>query len=69
MAGTIIGFVIGYWLGMRDGKNGSASELRDAWQTIRTSPEFKAVISSAPVLAGQVMQQGLVRLVGSHKKS
>jgi hypothetical protein len=67
--GTIIGFVIGYFLGMRDGRNGSASEISEAWDTIRKSDEFRAVLSSAPIILGQVMKQGLVMLAGRDNRS
>lgn len=62
--GTVIGFVIGYMLGMRDGRNGSASEVMDAWQTIRKSDEFKALVSGGMGIAGQMLKQGLVTLMG-----
>jgi hypothetical protein len=65
--GTIIGFLIGYFLGLRDGKNGSASEITEAWNTIRKSDEFKAVLSSAPSIMGQVVRQGARMLAGPDK--
>jgi hypothetical protein len=62
--GTVIGFVIGYMLGMRDGRNGSASEVMDAWQTIRKSDEFKALVSGGMGIAGQMLKQGLGTFMG-----
>ena len=62
--GTVIGFVIGYMLGMRDGRNGSASEVMDAWQTISKSEEVKALVSGGMGIAGQMLKQGLVTFIG-----
>ena len=66
--GTVIGFIIGYMLGMRDGLNGSSSEIFEAWKTIRGSDEFKALLSGGAGIAGQVLKQGMVMLVGSGAK-
>jgi len=55
--GTIIGFVIGYLVGLQDGRNGSATELREAWQTLRSSSTVRTLLANMPSLLGQAIKQ------------
>jgi hypothetical protein len=36
----------------------------DAWQTIRKSDEFKALVSGGMGIAGQMLKQGLLTFMG-----
>ena len=64
--GTILGVVIGYILGTQAGKDGWR-ELKESWETIRTSPEVRDLVSSGLGIARQVIGQrmGLGDLVGA----
>ena len=57
--GTIIGFVIGYLVGLQDGRNGSATELQEAWQTLRSSHTVRTLLANMPSLLGQAIRQRL----------
>ncbi len=47
---AIIGFVVGYLTGSREGRAG-LERLRESWHAIRTSPEVRKLASEAVVLA------------------
>lgn len=48
---TIVGFVAGYLVGTREGREGLA-RLRSSWQSIRTSPELRRLAGEAITAAG-----------------
>jgi len=52
---TLVGFAIGYVVGVQHGKEGMA-KLIDSWQEIRGSEEFAAVMES-----GKEMVVGLLK--------
>jgi len=43
---TIVGFVAGYLVGTREGKDG-LERLRSSWRSIRTSPEVRKLATDA----------------------
>ena len=47
---AIIGFVVGYLTGCREGRAG-LDQLRTSWHAIRTSPEVRRLAGEAVVLA------------------
>lgn len=67
--GTILGFVIGYLLGMSDGQNGRAAELREAWHTLRSSRELRTLLMNMPFMLGQAMKRGLGLLTSQADRS
>ena len=69
--GTIIGFVIGYILGVRDGQSGTASDTLEAWRTIRKSEEFKALVLGGVGIVSQTIRhwQTILLFDDSTKKS
>ncbi len=54
--GTLIGFALGYALGLKAGP--MQEELRKAWQDITASAEFKELTAGAAQLLQNVLQQG-----------
>ena len=55
--GAIIGFAIGYMLGIKDGKRGY-DELREAWATIRTSEELRDLVVGGLAAARDMTRHG-----------
>jgi hypothetical protein len=55
--GTIIGFVVGYVLGMRAGDKGWA-ELEDSLRTIQSSPDVRDVVAGVLSTARDMLGQG-----------
>jgi hypothetical protein len=53
---TIVGFVAGYLVGTREGKDG-LERMRSSWHSIRTSPEVRKLAADAITLAEGVMRQ------------
>ena len=53
---TVIGFVVGYLVGSREGQAGLA-RLKQSWRAIRTSPEVKRLASEAISLAEATVKQ------------
>lgn len=47
---TIVGFVAGYVIGTREGRDG-LDRLRSSWHSIRTSPEVRRLAGEALTLA------------------
>ena len=47
---TIVGFVAGYLVGTREGRDG-LSRLRSSWHSIRTSPEVRKLATEAVTVA------------------
>jgi hypothetical protein len=47
---TILGFVAGYLVGTREGKDG-LERLRSSWHSIRTSPEVRRLAAEAVTFA------------------
>jgi hypothetical protein len=54
---TIIGFVIGYVLGMRAGDKGWA-ELEDSLRTIQSSPDVRDMVAGMLSTARDMLGQG-----------
>jgi hypothetical protein len=55
--GTIIGFAVGYVLGMRAGPEGY-EELRRAWKEIVSSPELRELLSGGLAALGETLRHG-----------
>jgi len=55
--GTVIGFVVGYLMGTRAGREGF-EELRRAWDTIVASQEVRDMVSGGVAVAKDVVRQG-----------
>jgi len=55
--GTIIGFIVGYLLGMRAGDKGWA-EFEDSVRTIQSSPEVRDLLAAVASSARQALGQG-----------
>jgi hypothetical protein len=53
---TVIGFVVGFIVGTREGRAGVA-RLRASWQSIRTSPEVRRLAGEAAEVAESVVRQ------------
>jgi hypothetical protein len=53
---TIIGFVVGYLVGSREGQAG-LERLKKSWHTIRTSPEVRRLAGEAISLAEAAARQ------------
>ena len=64
---TLIGFFVGYLLGMRAGDKGWA-ELEDSVRTIQASPEVRELVAGVFSTARQVVGQG-ARAVGTGRAS
>ena len=64
---TIVGFVAGYLVGTREGRDG-LDRLRSSWRSIRTSPEVRKLaaeaVSMAEMAVRQVSGRGLGGTVG-----
>lgn len=65
---TLIGFVVGYLAGSREGSEGLA-RVRSSWQTIRNSPEVRRLagqaLSAAEMTAREVSARGLAGVGGT----
>jgi hypothetical protein len=65
---TILGFVAGYLVGTREGKDG-LERLRSSWRSIRTSPEVRRLAVEAVTFAEAAVRQssggGGLRLGGA----
>ena len=65
---TILGFVAGYLVGTREGKDG-LERMRSSWHSIRTSPEVRRLATEAVSLAEAAVRQssggGGLRLGGA----
>jgi hypothetical protein len=53
---TIVGFVAGYLVGTREGKDG-LDRLRSSWHSIRTSPEVRKLATEAVTVAEMAVRQ------------
>jgi len=53
---TIVGFVAGYLVGTREGKDG-LDRLRSSWRSIRTSPEVRKLAAEAVTVAEMAVRQ------------
>lgn len=56
--GALLGFAVGYYVGMKEGANGLPRML-EAWQYISKSDDFKGLVSSAVTMGGGLLKQGL----------
>ena len=61
---TIIGFIAGYLVGTREGKDGVA-RLRQSLEAIKTSPEVRRLAGEAITVAEGVAKQVAGRGVGA----
>jgi hypothetical protein len=61
---TIIGFVVGYLIGSREGKAG-LKRLQESWQAIRTSPEAHRLAADALSFAEAAARQASGRSVSA----
>jgi hypothetical protein len=53
---TIVGFVAGYLVGTREGKDG-LERMRSSWHSIRTSPEVRKLAADAISLVESAVRQ------------
>ena len=53
---TIIGFVAGYLVGSRDGREGLA-KLKESWQAIRSSPQVHQLVADSVAIAGGALRR------------
>ncbi len=53
---TIVGFVAGYLVGTREGRDG-LDRLRSSWRSIRTSPEVRKMALEAVSVAEMAVRQ------------
>jgi hypothetical protein len=53
---TIVGFVAGYLVGTREGRDG-LDRLRSSWHSIRTSPEVRKLAGEAVSVAEMAVRQ------------
>jgi hypothetical protein len=53
---TIVGFVAGYLVGTREGKDG-LERMRSSWHSIRTSPEVRKLAGDLISLAETAVRQ------------
>lgn len=53
---TVVGFVAGYLVGTREGREGLA-RVRSSWQSIRTSPELRRLVGEAIAVAGSTVSR------------
>jgi hypothetical protein len=60
---AIAGFVVGYILGTRHGREG-LQRLLESWDAVSRSEEFRGFLNGAVSLAGAALQQGLARTRG-----
>jgi hypothetical protein len=64
---TIIGFVVGYLVGVNGGRDG-LQRMRSSWQAIRTSPEVRRLVTEGMVVAqaaaGRASRGGLGGAIG-----
>ena len=55
--GVIIGVIVGYVMGTKSGDRGLA-ELKDAWNTIRTSDEAREIMAGGLSMAASLISRG-----------
>jgi len=55
--GTMIGFLLGYYLGVKAGPNGY-EELQASWATITSSAEMRDLVSGGISVARDLLRQG-----------
>jgi hypothetical protein len=53
---TIVGFVAGYLVGTREGREG-LDRLRSSWNSIRTSPEVRKMATEALAVAEMAVRR------------
>jgi hypothetical protein len=53
---TIVGFVAGYLVGSREGREG-LERLRSSWRAIRTSPEVRRLATEAVTVAEMAVRR------------
>jgi hypothetical protein len=61
---AIAGFIVGYWLGTREGREG-LQKMVDSWNEISKSDEFKALVGTAMTLGSGMVRQGIRQSGGS----
>jgi hypothetical protein len=55
---TIVGFAVGYLVGVREGPGG-LERIRASWRTIRDSQELRELAAGALAVAGPVIRQAV----------
>jgi hypothetical protein len=55
---ALVGFAVGYVVGVQQGKEGMA-KLIESWKHIQDSEEFAAAIDTARTMAGSLLRQAL----------
>jgi hypothetical protein len=55
--GTMVGVMVGYVMGTRAGERG-LEELRDAWNSLRSSEEVRTLAAGGVSIAGSLFQRG-----------
>ena len=55
--GALIGFIVGYSLGVKAGPEGY-EKLRQAWQDISNSEEFKGLVATGTAMLENLLTQG-----------
>lgn len=53
---TLIGFVIGYMVGTRQGRDG-LQKTRESFDAIRSSPEVRQLVATGASIAGSTMKK------------
>jgi hypothetical protein len=61
--GALIGFILGYSLGVKAGPEGY-ERLRQAWQEISNSEEFKGLVATGTAFLENMLAQGQANLAG-----
>jgi hypothetical protein len=60
--GVVIGFIIGYWFGSSSAPL-DFKEISEAWDGIKKSEEFQALLSGGSTMAKQLLENGTETLV------
>ncbi len=55
---AIIGFAIGYLVGVREGPDG-LERMRTSWRAIRESPELRELAGGAVTVAGPILRKAM----------
>ena len=55
---AIIGFAIGYLVGVREGPAG-LERMRTSWRAIRESPELRELVGGAVTVAGPILRKAM----------
>lgn len=61
--GALIGFILGYSLGVKAGPEGY-EKLRRAWQDISSSEEFKGLVATGTAMVENLLSQARTNIAG-----